>query len=100
MNEVFSEPSIPRKEVSLSCGDLRGGSLAGVIPAALDELLHELRQPLSAIESLAYCLELTASEDRVRGHLQRIQAMVQEANLILERTGVCSEHLALETVNH
>ncbi len=100
MNEVFSEPSIPQKEVSLSCGDLRGGSLAGVIPAALDELLHELRQPLGVIESLAYCLELTASEERVRAHLQRIQAMVREASLILERAGVCRQDRTLETVNH
>lgn len=97
MNEVFSKLSIPRKEASLSCGDLRGGQLAGVNPAALDELLHELRQPLSVIESLAYCLELTASEERVRAHLQRIQAMVGQVNGILERTCVCRENLAVKT---
>ena len=94
MNEIFSEVSVPRKEVSLSCSNLRGGELAGVNPVALDELAHELRQPLSVIESLAYFLELTASEERIRGHLQRIQAMVVQANRILERTS------SREIVNH
>ena len=94
MNEVFSEVSVPRKEVSLSCSNLRGGELAGANPVALDELAHELRQPLSVIESLAYFLELTASEERIRGHLQRIQAMVVQANRILERTS------SREILNH
>jgi signal transduction histidine kinase len=86
MNEVFSELSVPRKEVSLSCSNLRGGELAGANPVALDELAHELRQPLSVIESLAYFLELTAAEESTRAHLQRIQAMVVQANRILDRT--------------
>lgn len=44
-----------------------------------------MRQPLSAIEALAYFLEITTEDEQVCGHLQRIQAMVLEANRILER---------------
>ena len=92
MNELFSRSSIPRKEASLSRGDLRGGQLAGVYPAALDNLLHELRQPLSIIESLAYCLERSATDGTTLAHLSRIQAMVVEAHCILERAcAACEE---------
>ena len=48
-----------------------------------DDLAHELRQPLSVIESLAYYLELTAADPSTAGHLRKIQAMVWEANRIL-----------------
>ena len=94
MNELFTGPSIPRKEASLSRGELRGGQLAGVTPAALDELLHELRQPLSVIESLAYCLERSAPDGTARAYLARIQAMVFEAHRILERACVAREEPA------
>lgn len=94
MNEVLSNLSLPREEVSLTRGDLRGGEIAGVTPAALDEFLHDLRQPLGVIESLAYYLELTASEDSVRSHVQRIQAMLSQANRILERASACRADLA------
>jgi len=52
---------------------------------ALDDLAHEVRQPLSVIESLAYYLELTCTDEKTRAHLQRIQAMVLQASLILKR---------------
>jgi signal transduction histidine kinase len=94
MNEVSSKLPVPRQEVSLARGDLRGGEIAGVTPAALDEILHDLRQPLGVIEALAYYLELTASEEKVRVHLQRIQAMVAQANRILERTSACRKDFA------
>jgi len=50
---------------------------------ALDDLAHELRQPLSVIESLAYYLELTSQDAKACRHLQQIQAMVLRANQIL-----------------
>jgi signal transduction histidine kinase len=58
---------------------------SGATHSAMDDLAHEVRQPLSVIESLAYYLELTATDEKVRVHLQRIQAMVLQANLILKR---------------
>ena len=64
-----------------SCTFAKGG----VTHSAMDDLAHEVRQPLSVIESLAYYLELTATDEKARVHLQRIQAMVLQANLILKR---------------
>ncbi len=56
----------------------------GVHPACTDELAHELRQPLSTIESLAYFLEMTTPDDRVCRHLEQIRLMVTRANRILD----------------
>ena len=53
--------------------------------STLDELVHELRQPLSVIESLAYFLELTSEDDKACRHLQQIQAMVLQTNQILAK---------------
>jgi signal transduction histidine kinase len=86
MSEVIPKLSPPREDVSLNRGDLRGGQTAGVDPAALHDLAHDLRQPLGVIESLAYYLELTSSDPRAAGHLRRIQAMVLQANRILDRS--------------
>ena len=57
----------------------------GVNPVAFQELAHELRQPLSAIESLAYYLELTAVDDQLCLRLEQIRSMVGRANVILDR---------------
>ncbi len=56
----------------------------GVHPACTDELAHDLRQPLSTIESLAYFLEMTTPDDRVCRHLEQIRLMVTRANWILD----------------
>jgi hypothetical protein len=53
-----------------------------------EELIHELRQPLSVIECLAYHLELISSDKQVCEQVQRIQAMIRQANGILERAAV------------
>ena len=63
----------------------------------LHELVHELRQPLGVIESLAYYLQLTSKDDASRAHLQRIQAMVGDANRILERTSKSQTGLVFDT---
>lgn len=57
--------------------------------AAPDEVLatvaHELRQPLSQIESIAYYLSLVLpqGDERVQGQLDRIRALVEQSNWIL-----------------
>ena len=54
---------------------------------AVADLLHDLRQPLSAIEAIAYYLEMTVPAQHVeaRGLLVKLQAIVQDASLILDR---------------
>jgi signal transduction histidine kinase len=70
-------------------------SLAGVqttassIPVlpqvALQMIAHELRQPLGAIESIAYYLGLVLppGDDRAREHVARLQQLVEQSNWIL-----------------
>ncbi len=50
-----------------------------------EEIIHELRQPLGVIDSLAYYLEITAADKKICTHLEKIRAMVSQANGILER---------------
>ena len=87
MDPMASQVAIAAQDVSLPRTDL------GVRPEGLDEFIHELRQPLSVIDSLAYYLELTSPNDEFRTHLQKIQAMVFEANSILERARVGGREL-------
>jgi signal transduction histidine kinase len=68
---------------------------AGVIPVPLEDFLHELRQPLGVIDSLAYYLELTATDDKSSVHLERIRAMVAQANRILERASAAEPEIAV-----
>ncbi|SRR5579883_2582641 len=59
---------------------------AGVAPSAdlMRVLAHELRQPLSTIESIAYYLTLILPQDeKVREQLDRIQLLVEQSNWIL-----------------
>ena len=53
------------------------------------ELVHELRQPLSSIEAIAYYLEMTLPPDQqeARAHMHRLQELVDQAESILNRTG-------------
>ena len=51
--------------------------------AVSDDLMHDLRQPLGAIEALAYYLELTSTDEKTRYQAQQIQMMVKKANRIL-----------------
>lgn len=67
---------------------------AGPNALSLDEFVHELRQPLGVIESLAYYLELTSADESVSAHLKRIQLMVLQANRIIERTCACERAVA------
>ncbi len=52
-------------------------------------MVHDLRQPLSSIEAIAYYLEMTlpASQFEARQHmLSQLQRLVADANTILERS--------------
>lgn len=53
----------------------------------LHELIHDLRQPLSSIEAIAYYLEMTLPADQVQArlHMTHLQLLVEQASAILER---------------
>ncbi len=56
------------------------------LPAAdvIQHLVHELRQPLSALESIAFYLRLTSVESTPAGHqVDRLQQMVDNANWVV-----------------
>jgi signal transduction histidine kinase len=54
----------------------------------LHELVHDLRQPLSTIEAIAYYLEMTlpAGQFQARQYMSELQRLVEETNSILERS--------------
>ncbi|MDP9091325.1 MAG: hypothetical protein M3O26_21640 [Pseudomonadota bacterium] len=54
----------------------------------LRDLVHELRQPLSSIEAIAYYLEMTlpAGQCQARHYMSQLQHLVEETNAILERS--------------
>jgi signal transduction histidine kinase len=62
---------------------------SGMRNDAMDEVLgtlaHDLRQPLSNIEAIAYYLSmiLPPGDENIRTQLGRIRELVEESNLIL-----------------
>jgi phosphoglycerate-specific signal transduction histidine kinase len=52
----------------------------------LRDLVHELRQPLSSIEAIAYYLEMTLPPGQVQARqlMTHVQRLVEDANAILE----------------
>ena len=48
-------------------------------------LIHDLRQPLSAMASIVYCLELTipVENSQARLYISRLQQLVSEASFAL-----------------
>ena len=54
----------------------------------LRDLVHELRQPLSSIEAIAYYLEMTlpAGQFEARQYMSQLQRLVADTNSILERS--------------
>jgi signal transduction histidine kinase len=54
----------------------------------LFELVHELRQPLSSIEAIAYYLEMTLPPGQLeaRKYMSQLQRLVEDTNAILERS--------------
>ena len=66
-------------------GESSGESQFDTAQRGLEDLIHDLRQPLSAIESLTYYLGLVSTDMQTRMYLESIQKMVMQANHILER---------------
>jgi signal transduction histidine kinase len=52
----------------------------------LREVIHDLRQPLSSIEAIAYYLEMTlpAEQSEARYQMSRLQRLVADASAILD----------------
>jgi len=55
-------------------------------PAIDRDFIHDLRQPLSSIEAIAYYLEMTlpAEQLQARQYMRRLQQLVDEASSILQ----------------
>jgi signal transduction histidine kinase len=51
--------------------------------SVLHAIAHEIRQPLSTIESIAYYLSLVLDDDKHREQLARVQQLVEQSNWIL-----------------
>lgn len=64
---------------------------------ALLEMTHDLRQPLSTIEAIAYYLEMTIPEELVeaRSMLARVQQLLESADGILDRAEQSTRHVQL-----
>lgn len=58
--------------------------------AALRDFIHDLRQPLSSIEAIAYYLEMTlpAEQLQARQYMRRLQQLVDDANTIMHHAVV------------
>jgi signal transduction histidine kinase len=87
-NDVVSRNYASRGNFLLKTDDPEDRQEQGVDPFRIGELAHELRQPLSTIESLAYYLELTSESDHIRRQLERIRLMVDRANQILSQASL------------
>jgi signal transduction histidine kinase len=96
MNKVASPFNVVTQDVPLAHREIISRSrLTGAIPVLSEEIIHELRQPLGVIDSLAYYLELTSADENICTHLERIRAMVSQANGILERASGTRQDMPL-----
>ncbi len=86
MDQVLSSSLAPSQVDSLEIEELRRCRKEENFSTGISELIHELRQPLDVIESLAFYLEITSLDQQVCERLQKIQAMVVRANQILQRS--------------
>ena len=91
MNKVAPQFHVVRQDVPLANSEAFNRRLAGANPVLSEEIIHELRQPLGIIDSLAYYLELTAVDEKICAHLEQIRAMVCQANRILERASASQQ---------
>jgi len=84
MQQVISAPS---SSVSSLTPKNHADSLlnATITLTSLDKLVHELRQPLSAIEHLAFYMQLVSKDPAICTHSQRIQDLIGQTNEILEK---------------
>jgi nitrogen-specific signal transduction histidine kinase len=54
------------------------------------DLIHELRQPLSSIEAIAYYLEMTLPAEQIeaRLYMRRLQQLVDQTSSVLDGAAV------------
>jgi len=84
---------MPKMPKTMSAAVLTETFYVGAPPQAsspeerLRDCIHELRQPLSSIEAIAYYLEMTLPAEQVQGrwHMTQLQRLVAEASAVLER---------------
>jgi signal transduction histidine kinase len=55
--------------------------------AEVRDFIHDLRQPLSSIEAIAYYLEMTlpAEQLQARQYMRQLQQLVDDANTIMQQ---------------
>lgn len=55
----------------------------------ISDLVHDLRQPLSSIEAIAYYLEMTLPAEQVeaRVYMRRLQELVDQASSAIDKAG-------------
>jgi hypothetical protein len=70
----------PQLSSSETCGYLDNSEL-------VVDLVHDLRQPLSSIEAIAFYLDLHLSpdQDEARKYVLKLQDLVEEAHQVLSR---------------
>jgi hypothetical protein len=90
MNTVVSQFTALQQEVPLAPSGMSLRSQTGASPAFLEELIHELRQPLGVIETLAYYIELTTTDENIAPRIQHMQSMLAKVHGILE--SACFDH--------
>jgi len=67
---------------------LNNTTSVGVSPEeTVRDLVHDLRQPLSSIEAIAYYLEMTLPADQfqARQYMRRLQQLVDQTSSILDQ---------------
>ena len=81
-----SAPTLIERQVAVSKAAVPKASCQA--EDAIRNLVHDLRQPLSTIEAIAYYLEMTlpAEQLEARRYLSRLQAVVQESNLLMMKS--------------
>jgi hypothetical protein len=64
---------------------VKTGAVPNRAQETIHDLVHDLRQPLSAIEAIAYYLEMTLPAEQLdaRRHLAHLQELVCQSDTIL-----------------
>ncbi len=97
MDEIANHYSVSRQDGNLArVGPEDRREATAVSPVALEKLIHDLRQPLGAVDSIAYFLELTVTDEQVSPHLERIRTMVTRASQILDGAAAAGRKALLE----
>ena len=101
MDELANQYSVSRQDGDLARGGRENRREAvGVSPVALEKLIHDLRQPLGAVDSIAYFLELTVTDEQASPHLERIRTMVTRASQILDHAAAAWSKTLLDQPVH